>query len=327
MNTPIFLDVPDMIAMRDAKNACNSKMIEATVYHNATNFLPNVFAKFNSLNAGLNDAHREFYDAAQKISFALEYPIDQVARYKDDLEEVTDEDDREYILGRISGVRVDATEITGERAMQMANHLKLLKETFSRQSTMASLATLDIEAVRLPAEITVLEERNSILNSELHTLNDAIKALETKGFADIGQETILNAESLAALQLAGPHAVAVKAALDLLQKSLATLDASLNYFGLLSLRKNLRARIDAEIQKINDKKDEARMADQRIRLIDSIHGFDDERAKYVQEYSKIVTSLMSFVNKHTSTQHDDDESVEQWLQDAKAVIHYLPSFR
>lgn len=327
MKSSLAFDEPDTQAMRNAKTACNAKIVDATVYHTETDYLPNLFGKFTNLNTALNQAHFVLLESIQKISYNLEFPIDDVARYQDELLDADDDDHRDYILNRISEVIKAGVVATDDEVKKMAGHLKSINETFNRQTTLTSLAGLESQATQLPVDIAALEERKTELNGELLTLNDAIKALESKGLAEIGQETILNAEALAALQLAGPHAAIVKAALDLLQKSLADLDAALNYYGLLSLRKNMHTRIDAETRKINVKNDELRLVGQRTKFIESIHGFDDERVIYAQEYSKIVTSLNSFVSKYTPTTMGDDESVQQWIQDAKAVMGYLPANR
>lgn len=327
MNDSKVWDEPDMKALNDAKALCNSKIIDATVTHNATGYLPNIFAKFQSLNTALNSAHSGLTESAQQIFYLLDKPIDDLVHYQEELEDVTDAEDRAYILGRIFDVRNTALADTGKETKKLAQHLKSISEAFNRASTLKSLEELELQATTLPDDIANLEERKSTLDGELTTLTSAIQALEGKGFAEIGEETILNAESLAALQLAGPHAAAVKAALDLLQKSLADLDAALNYFGLLKLRENLNVRIDAETTKINANKDEIRTVGQRIKLIDALHAFDDERAIYLQEYSKVVTSLEVYLNQPVPTPNDDDESIEQWVQGANAMMVYLKAVR
>lgn len=329
MNAPMILDEPDMKVMRDAKAACNSKMVDAQVHHTETDYLPNAFAKFKNLNTALNNAHSDFTASVDKIFFELELPIEEILRNQGELADADelDESDREYILSRISDLQVAATTNIGNETATLASHQKSISEAFNRESTLKSLEGLKIQAAKLPDDLAELNERKSELQGELQTLNSAIQTIEAKGFADIGEETILNAETLAALQLGGPAAVAVKAALDLLQKSLADLDAALNYFGLLSLRTNLYTRIDAQTQKIRDKNGEIRMVDQRSKLINAFHDFDDERVSYVREFSKIVSSLKSFVNKHATTPKDVDEFIEQWIEDARALMDYLPRNR
>jgi len=326
MDNSMSLNEPDMKALRDAKAACNSKIVDATVYHTETAYLPNLFGKATDLNTALNRAHLVLSESTQKISFNLEQPIEDIVRYQEELADTEDEEDREYILDSISRKLSSATNDTQDETNKLAGHLKSLSDALSRESTLKSLEGLKIQAAKLPEDLTALEERKNNLKEELATLNSAIQAIEAKGFAEIGEETILNAEALAALQLGGPPAAALKAALDLLQKSLADLDASLNYHGLLSLRQNLHARSDAETQKINDKNDEIRKVKQRTLFIESIHSFDDERVIYVDEYSKIVSSFRSFVNKHTSTPKDD-EAVGQWIQDAGELMAYLTAIR
>lgn len=327
MNDSMVWNEPDMKVLNDAKAVCNSKIIDATANYDVTGYLPNTFAKFKNLNTALNQAHSGLTESAQQMFYHLELPMDSLVRYQEDLEDATDPEDRAYILGRIFDVRNTALTDTGKETKKLAQHLKSISEVFNRQSTQTSLKELELRAITLPNDIINIEERKTTLNGELTTLSSAIKAIEAKGFAEIGEETILNAESLAALQLGGPPALAVKAALDLLQKSLADLDAALNYFGLLKLRENLNVRIDAETTKINAKRDEIRTVGQRIKLIGTFHDFDDERAVYLQEYSKIVTTLELFLNRPVPTPNDNDESIEQWAQDARAMMAYLKAVR
>ncbi|UXZ95667.1 alpha-xenorhabdolysin family binary toxin subunit A [Pseudomonas phytophila] len=328
MNTPVYFDAPDTTIIRNSKDACNSTMIDAKVYHTATDYLPNVFAKFTGLNEGLNAAHTDLSASLQRIYVFLEIPLEEIDKFHKDIKEQDlDDEALEYISQRISKARDNAISKTGELTKILAGHLRSLRDTFNRQSTLRSLAELQTQATGLPLEIDGFVERKAVLSGELLALDNGIKALENKGLAEIGEETILNAEALAALQLGGPPAAALKVALDLLQKSLVVLEASLNYQGLLSLRTSLYTRIDAEQQKIRAKNDDLWRVGQHTKLIESFHHFDDERVLYAQEYSKIVNSLESFVNKHTSTPSDDDESVQQWIQDARAAMNYLPTLR
>ncbi|MFK7700490.1 alpha-xenorhabdolysin family binary toxin subunit A [Pseudomonas caspiana] len=318
----MMIDEPDLQAMREAKETCDSAMRAATVYHDATEYLPTLYAKFNHLNSALSQAHSGLTASAQQIFYDLQLKMENIARYQKELTDTEDESDREYILKSLSNIPIAATTATAAETRKLVDHLGLINETFNRESTLTSLNGLTIQAAKLPEDIAALEERKSMLEGERTTLNSAIQAIENKGFADIGAEAILNAETLAALQLAGPQAAVVKAALDLLQKSLADLDAALNYYGLLSLRENRHTRIDEETQKINRKKEEARTVAQRTGFIENIHRFDDTRQIYIREYSKIIASLKAFTTKYALTPNGS-EAVEQWSKDAKEVVTYL----
>lgn len=325
MSDPLIFEAPDMKVLQAAKDDCNSKMVAITVHHDVTGYLPNAVDKIEGLNKGLNNAHSDLTTSAQDIFYALQMGINKVDGAQKDLADAGDAD-RDFFQKEISGIRSTATDTTRNETNLLAQHLQSLNEAFNRTSTLSSLNGLKIDAIKLPEAIAALEERKNALTNDLDTLANAIGAIEGKGFAAIGEDAILNAETLAALQLGGPPAAAVAAGLELLKKSLAVLDTSLNFQGLLKLRENLKTRIDVETQNIINKQGELRQVNQRTKLVEAVHGFVDERATYSAEYAKIIKSLQSFVKQYNAAPTEGDKSMVQWIQDARALMNYVSAF-
>jgi hypothetical protein len=324
-DSPLEVAVPDLSALRLAKKNCNAKLIDAQVHHGQTNYLPEQFRRIREFNSILNEADFYLTEAALGTRTDLKLKTDAIVALQKELIEATAENDREEIVEDLAQVLGTATKTTGAHTEKLGSLLYSLSTSFDRTTTLNHLARCEAQTLELAEDIAQLVEKKSALDGERQVLTDAIGAIESKNIDEISREAILNAESMIKLGLTPPQIATAQAALDLLKQAQEQLSAALNYFGLISLRDDLRDRITRLITDVGAKNAELGQVKERIKLIESIHDFDDERLVYIRELSKIVSALTVFLDRTRHISSDGTGSVEQFIQDANALIEHLKS--
>ncbi|MGV6395601.1 alpha-xenorhabdolysin family binary toxin subunit B [Pseudomonas caspiana] len=324
--SPITFEPFDLIALRQASRNCNDKWIDVQTFHSKTNYLTEFHNKIRAINLAINEADFDLPGILLKVRMDLTTKITTVKYLQDELAEASDEEDREDILKDMADLLSNATDKTRDYTSGLASRLQPLNASISRSTLQRRLEACEGEALQVPEDIVTLQEKKAVLDVEYATLTSAINALDSTPLPETGKETILDPAALASLGLTAPQLAAAQAALEMLQKALQELNAALNYLGLISLRDSLRRRIDRVLKDIADKKIELGKINDRIRLIEAIQGFDDERTPFINEFSTIVTSLNSFMTE-TADIASDDVLGEQFVQNANALINYLKPIR
>jgi uncharacterized protein YoxC len=321
-DSPLELEAFDLFALRLAKKNCNAQWINVQTFHAKTNYLPEFYSRVDTLNTALNEADFYLPQAAQGICVDLKNKVKSLVFLQEELADASDDDDREEILEDLARVLSKATDQTRRETKTLTTKLQSLNTSLNRGSLLRRLEACEADAAKIPEDIAKLQEKNDALDGEYATLTSAIDAFDSTQLPQADKETILDPAALAALGLTVPQLAAVQAALELLQKALQELNATLNYLGLLALRDSLVRRINKVREDIADKLRELAQTNDRIQLIESIQGFDDERPAYTNELSTIVTSLDSFLAE-TANASSEDEAGEQFVRNANALIDYL----
>ena len=319
-DSPVSFEAFDLAAIRAAKKNGNTKHIEAQTFYTKTNYLSDYYNRVSTLNSALNDLDFHLPEAAQGISVNLTIKIKHLGEALKALADASD-DDREDVLEYLADILSNATDTTQRHTKTLKSKLQSLSTPINASTLLLKLEACEADAARVPEEIEKLQEKKSILDGEYATLTSAIDALAGTALPEADKETILDPTKLAALGLTAPQLAAAQAALELLQKVMQELNAALNYLGLISLRDSLRGRIYKVREDIAAKNLELDRIQDRIRLIESIQAFEDERASYTREISTIVSSLESFVAEASDV--SSDESGELFVQNANAMIDYL----
>jgi len=316
----------DLFALRQARRDCNDKWIDVQTFHGKTGYLAEFHNKIRAINSAINEADFDLSGILLKVRLDLTTKVKTVKYLQDELAEASDEDDREDILKDMADILSSATNNTRDHTEGLASRLQPLNASISRSTLQLRLEACEGEALQVPEDIAKLQEKKALLDGEFATLTDAINALDSTPLPETGKETILNPAALAALGLTAPQLAAAQEALEMLQKALQELNAALNYLGLISLRDSLRRRIDRVLKDIAAKKVELDKINDRIRLIEAIQGFDDERPSFINEFSTMVASLNSYLAE-TANIAIDDVLGEQFVEHTNALIEYLKPIR
>lgn len=320
-------ETPDLPTLRQSKQSCNDQMVSIEVFHTLTSYLPSLYQKFSRLNSALNQSHTELRDGSQKLTENLDSRTGNLSRLLGELEETNDDAERLEILEDLTKEFNDTLNVTRNETSMLETSLLSISGVFDRASTMRNLMGLDAELAVLPDEILSIEASRSKIEEESATITAAIKAIESKGFGAIAQDTLLNAEKIAALGATPPQVAIIELALDLLKQSLEQLDVALNFMGLIRLRDVLRDRINACSTTLLAKRQELRTVGQRINMIKATHDFDDRLGEYKVEYRKVINTLHSYLRQFGRLTEMDGALVQEFIAQTTELAKYLQPIR
>lgn len=321
------LVAPELAMLRQSKTSCNDRMIDIEVFHSQTDYLPSLYAKFNRLNSTLNQAEIKLRDGTQRLQLDLQSRTEVLRGYLVELAHSSDDDERLEILGDVAKELNATLKTIRAQTGILASSLLSVSETFDRTATLSYIASLNAEQGRLPEEIQQLEVSLAKVEEQRTTVTAAINAIESKGFGAIAQDTLLNAEKVAALGPTPPEAAIIQLALEMLKQSLEKIDASFNFLGLVSLRDDLRKRSNEYSATLRTKRAELGIIDRRIKMILAAHGFDDHLQDYKREFSTVVTSLRTYETRFNRITTVDETGVEAFIADTTALATYLQPIR
>lgn len=328
MNTiayfPASVDFPevDAVTLRQSSGSAHTATIEIQQLFIHTRYLPSLHDSVVRVDSALRDANFKLRETVQDLDTKVGVNVQTLRGYQKELIGAS-ASDREEILEDI-GKQVARIVTLVEKDQTTLNRLlPPLGESVDRVATGQYLTQLKADQERLPLEVQDIKERQAALSKQRDSLTQAMALLESKGFAEVGKDTLLDAKALGQLALAGPQALVVEQAIELAQKLLETLESLVNYLGLMEARNIIRKQIDDLTARTRDKTNELRMVDMKFKQIEFSRQFDEHRINYVGEFAKIIASTESFLSVYKQVDPESDSAVSQFALDAEALAKRL----
>lgn len=321
---PSFIDYPELnvVTLRQSASAANNAAIDVRRLFTQTNYLPTLHSRVIGLDDALRDAVFRLQEVASSTETKLSINTATLRDYQQELASSTDFD-RQEILEDISKQTATIQDVVSTAHTRFRALLTPMKEPIDRVASLQYLAQLAVDQERLPTEIVDIQERLSTLRQQRQTLTDAMALIESKGFAQVGKDTLLNAQEIAKLGIAGPEVAVVEKAIELAQQLAEKLEALINYFGLIDARDKIRKQMDDLLVRVHDKTSELRIAGMKSELITACHSFDDHRNLYVGEFEKMIVAQQSFLRVYRSVAAQDEQALTQLVVDALSLVKYL----
>jgi hypothetical protein len=323
---PSTVSYPQLNAttLKQASSAANAAAIEVKRCFLQTEYLPSVDAKVSGLNRAIHEAVFKLAESVNSLFHKIAINTDTLRSYQAELREAPSSDTPE-ILEDISAKTVDTVRIIRDANAELKRALIPMSEAVDRRATAGYLAQLEVEQQRLPIEIQEIRERKATLDAKRKSLTDAMALLEAKGIAEIGKDTMLNAQQMANLGMASPEVAVVDAAIKLAQEALERLESMINYVGLSEARDEIRKQIEALLAGERSKEESLHIIDTKHALIAAAHDFDDQRLRYVAEFEKLIVAGQSFLDIYRAVDARDMEIISQLTVDAVALSVHLKS--
>jgi len=321
---PATVDYPEVDAatLRQSSSGARTATIEIRQRFINTRYLPTLHDSVVRVDSALREANFKLRETIQDLDTKVGINVRTLRGYQQELIGAS-KFDREEIVVDI-GQQVARIVKLVEKDQTTLNRLLLpLGESVDRVATGQYLSQLMAEQERLPLEVHEIKERQAALEEKREALTRAMALIEAKGFAEVGKDTMLDAKALGQLALAGPEALVVEKAIELAQKSLETLEALVNYLGLMEARNMLRKQIDDLMARTWDKTSELRMVDMKRDQIEFSHQFNEHRINYVGEFAKVIASIDSFLSVYKRVDPEDDGAVSQFALDTEALARHL----
>ncbi len=319
-----FVDYPelDVITLHQAASGASNAGIEVERLFIQTSYLPSLRARVAGANNAMRDAHFNLREVAQSLDNKININTRALREYQAELESATDSD-RQEILEDISKQIARIVSIVSRDQTVLNRLLTPMKVHVDRVATGNYLVQLAADRERLPTEILEIKARQELLEQKRQTLTDAMALIEAKGFAQVGKETMLTAQEIAKLGMAGPEVAAINTAIELAQQTMEKLETLISYFGLMDARNTIRKQIDDLLASTYDKTIELRMVDMKGDLIRACHDFDDQRTHYIAEFEKLIQAKQSFLSVYRAVDAEDPQTVTAFVVDVLALASYL----
>ena len=314
----------DAATLKQVARAASTAAIEVKRCFLQTEYLPSVDTKVSVLNRAIHEAVFKLSESVNSLFHKIAISTNTLRAYQAELRDAPSSDTAE-ILEDISTQAVDTVRIIREANAELKSALTPMTGAVDRRATAGYLAQLEVEQQHLPIEIQEIQERKATLDAKRKLLTDAMALLETKGIAEIGKDTILNAQQMANLGMASPEVAVVDTAIKLAQEALERLESMINYIGLSEARDEIRKQVEALVTSERGKDASLRIINTKHALIAAAHDFDDQRQRYVAEFGKFIVAGQSFLDAYRSINAQDEQIVSQLAVDAVALSVHLKS--
>lgn len=316
LNSNAHYPTPDVADMATTARQITSLRGAADALFIKTSYMPSLHTKFKQLSIDINDTDRAVRDSAQKIAQQLKLYVKELVGFEQELgEEGIDEEDKDYLIAESLKLRSKASALVKVEDSALTQRLHNIDEKLNRQTTEGlitdqnrtiEICTADIE--RLAADLSTLQEQRKVLN-------DGIDALKSKGYAEQGQDAIVEVEKLIANGMTMPEAEVIKLALEQVKKLIADLENTVTFFALLRARDSVVTTISDKNKQQAAKQDDILMAEHRISFINTIHDIDTLRTAYVSEASKVTQATGFFLS--TFVAGTASEQVASFIENVK----------
>jgi hypothetical protein len=327
MNTIVSMNIsanypaPDIAQMAATVRQMGSLRATADALFTRTGYQPTLQTTFRQLSINLNTTDRALRDAALKMSQLMKSNIQDLAELENDLqEEGLDDEDRDYLIKEGQKVRNKMLALVKVEDGKLLQLLRGLDQKLDRQLTEKYLAdqtgtveTINADIERLAAELTKLQEQRKVLT-------EGITALEGKGYAEQGQDAIVQVEKLAAGGMTMPEAEVIKFALEEAKRVMETIEKNITFFTMLKARDTVVNAIKAVQAKQAAKQSDLGVAGLRIEFIRVIHDMDSLRATYLAEASKVTQATGFFVTTFSAGLSQSETSL---AANAKSFSNYM----
>jgi hypothetical protein len=321
---PSHTDYPtiDVAVLRQAGREAGDASIEVQALFIKTDYLPALHSRVTEVDSAMKTAQFKLRETTQSLAMNLTAFIETLRGYQSELEETTGSEKQE-VLEDIASVVSDILGTVRQDKAGLDGIYTPMTAAVDRAATGKYLIQMTADMQRLPPEILEVKERQQALNVKRQTLTQAMALIESKGFAEVGKETLLNAQNIAALAAAGPQAAVLTAAIDLGQQILERVESSINYMGLMDARNAIRRQMDVVAKSIQHKNAELRLVEMKAELIKQSHAFEEQRVRYTAEFSKVSAAARSFINAYRTVDAEDQATVEQFAVDAQDLARYM----
>ncbi|WP_397450009.1 alpha-xenorhabdolysin family binary toxin subunit B [Pseudomonas sp. NA-150] len=321
---PSVVDYPelDAKALHDASRGAGTAGIEVKRLFSQTEYLPTLHSRVTDVDNAIRATSFKLREVVQSIGIKLAINTKTLRAYQAELSSAPDSD-RQEILEDIAAQILKVSNVVNKEHNTLKKLHAPMTAAVDRIATSQYLNQLAADKVRLPTEMLEIDSRMDDLAEKRKILTQAMALIEAKGFAEVGKETLLNAQEMAKLGMAGPEVAVVETAIELAQQLMEKLEQLVNYFGLMDARNTVRKQMDDLLAKAHDKTAELRLVDMKSNLITASHDFDDHRNLYISEFEKIIETNLSFLSVHRSVDAEDQEAVSQFVIDASELANHL----
>jgi hypothetical protein len=290
-----------------------------------TDYLPHLNKQFKRLRDNVYTTRSALGASALKMTQALRYNVEDLKAYAEELlEDNLHEQDKAEIIADGLKIRSSVVKLVNAEDASLHQLLRSIDENFSRPTTEHLITGLTADIERSNADIKRLQAEHVVLEEQRKVLNDGITLLQSKGYADMGKDVIVDVEKM----IAGggipiPEIELIKMALEQAKKIMENIERDLTYFAMLNARARLVDKINANKRQQVAKQDDNVTSGHRIEFLTTILSMDDQRRRFLSEARNVTQATRFFLNTVTSGSASDEEQVAVLIEQIVPFNNYM----
>lgn len=312
----------DVAALRQAAKEAGDASIEVQSLFINTEYLPALHARIKASDSAMRAAQFKLQETVQALDLDLKAHVKTLRHYQSELATATGSEKQE-VLEDIAKVVTTIVGTVRKNQTELDRVYAPMTVEVDRAATGSYLTQLLADQQRLPAESLEIKVREEALQGKRQTLTQAMTLIESKGFAEVGKETLLDAQNIATLAAGGPEVAVLSTAIELAQQTLENVESFINYIGLMNARDAIRKQIDELLNRIQGKTIELRTVEMKAKLIQASNAFEDQRIRYTAEFSKVGAAAKSFVGTYQNVDPSAPDALAQLAADALGLAKFV----
>lgn len=312
----------DVAALRQAAKEAGDASIEVQSLFINTEYLPALHARIKASDSAMRAAQFKLQETVQALDLDLKAHVKTLRHYQSELATATGSEKQE-VLEDIAKVVTTIVGTVRKNQTELDRVYAPMTVEVDRAATGSYLTQLLADQQRLPAESLEIKVREEALQGKRQTLTQAMTLIESKGFAEVGKETLLDAQNIATLAAGGPEVAVLSTAIELAQQTLENVESFINYIGLMNARDAIRKQINELLNRIQGKTIELRTVEMKAKLIQASNAFEDQRIRYTAEFSKVGAAAKSFVGTYQNVDPSAPDALAQLAADALGLAKFV----
>lgn len=300
-----YLDF-DLAALRGHGASVQASNVTAQMLGEQFNYLPGTVRTMNGLTVAIQKATFELRNQAQTTGINLERAQNKLKMSQSELLEYPEDADeiREEMEAELKNVSMKISEHAGGLKMTHSS----LSTAYDRSASAQWVVTLQQDRTFTETLKVKSEEKVADFEKQMKSVSEAIDLLAKAGVEKIGQEARLTLDNLKALGLAPPQVQVALFAIDTLKKLISGIGEAISYLNMLAAYNQLKDKAADLRTQLKKHVSDIAQIDGKIQLVQVLDQLDEERWRYVNEFSNLVTRFESFTRDF---KQDKSQPVEQ----------------
>lgn len=316
LNTDDFFKAADIKALKAhiRKAALANSHVQSLSL--STGYLPSLAAKISFSYRYLTSVETVLRETAAAMPATLNSGLAALKQLQLERKTAT-ETDLEEIAEDVDAAIVDMSGRITQQVNNVHKALADISEELDRFTTDTEIEVFKQNNQLISQQLDTVHSATTQLRTERATVTSAITLIETKDFADILNDTILTAKSLADAGMQPPQVEVVEAGLKIVREFIGDVQKGFKLLDLIGIRDSMNERLDKLTDQLKAIEDQLAKNNDSIKLIMQAYDFDDLRGQVFIEATYVLDTfdaVTAYISQADTGQDEQLTDVVQTLQ-------------
>jgi|GEM_PF-6013253 hypothetical protein len=287
----------------------------------STGYLPSLAEKISFSYRYLTSVEKVLRETAASMPATLNSGLAALKQLQLERKSATESDLKE-IAEDIDAAIVDVGGRITRQVNNVHTALADISEELDRFTTDTEIEVFGQSNQLVSQQLDTVHSATAQLRSERGAVTSAIALIETKDFAEILNDTILTAKSLADAGMQPPQIEIVEAGLKIVNEFIGDVQKGLKLLDLIDLRNSMNARLDKLAEQLRAFEDQLAKNNDSIKLIMQAYEFDDLRGLVVIEATHVTDTVEAVTGYISHAETGEDEQLSEVVQTLQKLSDY-----